>query len=160
MKKALIVTCTLLLSFALVEFLGAEAAHADNALGVVIGDPTGISGRFGLDNAHSLEGAFAYSFGHYEGTEIHGTYLWDHARSFKTTEGPINMYYGLGARMIFINHGDHDGDIALGARAPLGVLYNFNNPNIEVFAELALALDIVPSTDVDLDIGIGLRVRF
>lgn len=160
MKKALIVTCTLLLSFFIIEFFGAESAHADNALGVVIGDPTGISGRFRLDDAHSLEGALAYSFGHHEGTEIHGTYLWDKARSFKTTEGPIYLYYGLGARLIFINHGDHDGDVAVGARAPIGVLYNFNNPNIEVFGEVALALDVAPSTEVDLDIGIGLRVRF
>ncbi len=50
--------------------------------------------------------------------------------------------------------------LPIGPRAPVGLLYNFHNPNIEVFAELALAVDLTPKTDVDLDVGIGVRVRF
>ncbi|MDG0817335.1 hypothetical protein [Bdellovibrio svalbardensis] len=160
MKKTLLIASSVVLSFFIIEFFAAEKAHADSALGIVIGDPTGVSGRTSLNGAHSLEGAIAYSFGHYDGTEIHGTYLWDRARSFATKEGPIEMYYGLGARVIFINSGKHDGEVAVGPRAPLGVLYNFHNPNIEVFGEIAATLDIVPATDVDLDLGIGFRVRF
>lgn len=135
-------------------------AYADSAVGVVVGDPTGVSGRLGLDGKHSLEGALAYSSGHYEGLHIHATYLWDRARSFGTTEGPIEMYYGLGVRIITIQDGKYDGDVAVGPRAPLGLLYNFNNPNLEIFGEVSAALDLAPKTDVDLDVGIGVRVRF
>lgn len=160
MNKTFFILSSLLLSLIIVDVFAADTARADNAVGIVIGDPTGVSARTTLDGSHSLEGALAYSFGHYDGTEIHGTYLRDRARSFVTKEGPIEMYYGLGARLIFINNGKNDGRIALGPRAPLGALYNFRNPNIEVFAEISATLDVVPSTDVDLDIGIGFRVRF
>lgn len=160
MKKTLLFVASLLLSIVVVEFFTADTVHAESAVGIVIGDPTGVSARTKLDAAHSLEGALAYSFGHYDGLEIHGTYLWDRARSFATTEGPIELYYGLGARAIFINSGKHDGEVAIGPRGPLGVLYNFHNPNIEVFAEVSATLNVVPSTDVDLDLGIGFRVRF
>lgn len=144
----------------LISLIGIEQARAEAALGVVIGDPTGLSGRVALDGRHSLEGALAYSTGHYDGLHIHGTYLWDRARSFSTTEGPIDLYYGLGVRLIAVNRGSQDGKIALGPRAPLGLLYNFNDPNVEIFGELSLALDLTPKTDVDLDVGIGVRIRF
>lgn len=144
----------------LASLLILDTARADAALGVVIGDPTGVSGRLGLDSQHSLEGALAYSSSHYEGLHVHATYLWDRARSFATSQGPLELYYGLGARLISINKGKYDGDTALGVRSPLGLLYNFHNPNVEVFGELSLALDVVPKTDVDLDVGIGVRIRF
>lgn len=144
----------------LISIACTQQAHAEAALGVVIGDPTGVSGRVALDDRHSFEGALAYSTGHYDGLHIRGTYLWDRARSFSTTEGPIELYYGLGVRLIAVNKGSQDGKFALGPRAPLGLLYNFNNPNIEVFGELSLALDLTPKTDVDLDVGIGFRIRF
>ncbi len=144
----------------LLSLLGIEQARADAAVGAVIGDPTGLSARVGLDGQHSIEGALAYSSSHYEGLHVHGTYLWDRARSFATTEGPLDLYYGLGLRLISINKGDRDGEIAFGPRAPLGLLYNFHNPNIEVFGEVSLAMDLTPKTDVDLDVGIGVRVRF
>ncbi|MFS4461088.1 hypothetical protein [Bdellovibrio sp. HCB2-146] len=135
-------------------------AHADAAVGVVIGDPTGLSGRVGLDGQHSLEGALAFSTGRYTGLHLHGTYLWDRARSWATSEGPLDLYYGLGVRVISINKGDYDGDVAIGPRAPLGLIFNLHNPNIEIFGELSLALDIAPRTDVDLDAGVGVRIRF
>ncbi|WII71810.1 hypothetical protein QJS83_15200 [Bdellovibrio sp. 22V] len=145
----------------LLSLLGIEHAHATNALGVVLGDPTGVSGRMGLDNAHSLEGAVAFSLGKDEDLHLHATYLWDRARSFNVEGGgPLEMYYGLGVRLITFDGGKHDGEVAIGPRAPLGLLYNFNNPDIELFGEISVALDLTPETDVDLDLGIGVRVRF
>lgn len=139
----------------------ATTAQADNAIGVVLGDPTGLSGRFGLDGQHSLEGAIAYSTGSRSGLHVHTTYLRDNARTFSVeNSGPIEMYYGIGLRVIAIDSGKHDGEVAVGPRAPLGLLYNINNPNLEIFGELSLALDLVPDTDVDLDAGIGMRYRF
>lgn len=137
-------------------------AKADSAIGVVLGDPSGLSGRTSLDGQHSLEGALAYSSsGDHSGVHIHATYLWDRARVFTIEDsGPIEMYYGLGARLITIDSGKHDGEVAIGPRAPLGLLYNVNNPDLEIFGELSLALDLTPDTDVDLDAGIGVRFRF
>lgn len=135
-------------------------AQADTAVGVVIGDPTGISARFGLDAEHSFEGALAYSSSDYEGIHVHGTYLWDKARVFKTEADPLYLYYGLGLRLISISKGKYDGDLSVAPRAPLGLRYIFENPDVEIFAELALSLDLTPTTDVDLDGGLGVRIRF
>lgn len=144
----------------LLALLGLQPARADNALGVVLGDPTGISGRFSVSPANSFEMAVAYSSSHYEGLHIHGTYLWDNARNFRTSASPLEMYYGLGVRLITINKGERDGSTAVGPRAPIGLLYKINNPNLEFFGEVSATVDITPKTDVDLDIGIGVRVRF
>ena len=146
---------------AVLIFLGFNLqAKADNAVGAVLGDPSGLSARFGLDSFHSIEGALAYSVSGYKGFHMHATYLWDRARAFKTSGDPLYMYYGLGARFISINDGKYDGDLAIGPRAPLGLIYYFENPDLEVFGELSVALDVAPKTDVDLDVGIGVRVRF
>ncbi len=148
-----------LFSFCFLIYSAAEAKE-QMAVGAIIGDPTGLSGRYSLSPRNSVEGALAYSTGFYNGLHIHGTYLWDKARSFETTEGPIDMYYGLGARVIMVQRGKEDGKIAIGPRAPIGLMYNFSDPNIEIFGELSLALDLTPKTDVDLDVGFGARIRF
>lgn len=141
--------------------LGTQHARAENALGIVIGDPTGLSGRFGVSADNSIEGALAFTSEHYHGLHLHGTYLWDRARTFHVQSGgAIDMYYGLGARIISINSGEHDGDVALAARAPIGLLFKINNPNLEFFAELAAALNVTPNVNADLDVGIGCRIRF
>jgi len=133
---------------------------ASNAVGVIVGDPSGLSARFALDNEHSIDGALAYATGANSGFHIHGTYLWDRARTFPTDQDPIEMYYGLGARIISIDKGKYDGDVSFGPRAPIGLLYNFTNPNLEVFGEIAAVLDLTPKMTVDLDVGVGVRVRF
>lgn len=139
-----------------------QTAKAENALGVILGGPTGLSARTDLGGKYSADFALAYSRHWYSGLYFHATYLNTQARSFyaQGSSNPINLYYGLGVRLISIDRGYHDGEVAVGPRIPLGLLYKINNPNIEFFGELSMALDLVPDTDVDLDIGIGLRVRF
>ena len=144
-----------------ITFLAVNNAQAENALGIVLGDPTGLSGRFNLDSEHSLEGALAITSEHYHGLHLHGTYLWDQARTFHLqNSNPFYMYYGLGARIISIDRGEHDGEIALAARAPIGLLIKINNPNLEFFGELAAALNVTPNVNADLDVAIGCRIRF
>lgn len=154
MKKIIFLLCCVVFLYQNAE------AKEQMAVGAIIGDPTGLSGRYTLNSRHSVEGALAYSTGFYNGLHLHGTYIWDRARSFETTEGPIELYYGIGARLIMVSRGKEDGKIAFGPRAPIGLIYNFSDPNIEVFGELSLALDLTPKTDVDLDVGFGARIRF
>ncbi len=137
-----------------------QQARAEYAVGAIIGDPSGLSGRMTLDANHSAEAAFAYTVGYYDGTHIHATYLRDRARTFVTSDGPIEMYYGLGARMIAISKGSEKNNVAFGPRAPIGLLYKFFDPNVEVFGEIAMAVDLMPKIDADLDVSIGARIRF
>jgi hypothetical protein len=130
-------------------------------LGVVVGAPTGISGKVDLGNNRSIDGVIAYSLSDDYGMELHADYLVENAHTFNLKDlNPLNVYYGIGARLIDIRRGKDHGELAFGPRAPLGISIDMNQPTVKFFAELALAFDIVPSTNLDLEGGIGLRYRF
>ena len=130
-------------------------------LGVVLGAPTGISGKASVDSKHSVDMVLAYSLADELGLEFHADYLVEKAHSFGTSGGnPFELYYGIGARVVAITRGKHEDDVAFGPRTPLGVTYRINNPKVEFFGELALAFDIIPATNLDLEGGVGLRYRF
>lgn len=149
-----------LLSALLAVLMMTSAAHAqDFGLGVILGDPSGLSGKMRMDGNHSLDGALAYSSGKHAGMQFHADYLWDRARSWGTTQGPLDMYYGLGGRLISYND-DNKSQISIGPRGSLGLSFNINNPNLELFGELAMILEVTPSISADLDAGVGARIRF
>jgi hypothetical protein len=153
MKKKLAVIATLLLIH--------NSYASEFQLGVVLGAPTGISSKVNLEKNRAFDMALAYSLADDLGLELHADYLVEKARSFSINGGgPLELYYGLGVRVVSITRGKHDGDTAFGPRAPVGLTYQINNPRIEFFGELALAFDIIPSTNMDLEGGIGVRYRF
>ena len=63
-------------------------------------------------------------------------------------------------RFISISSKDHSGDLSFGPRAPIGLKYEMQDPSIEFFGEVAAVLDLAPTTNVDLDLGVGARYRF
>jgi len=136
-------------------------SHAeDYGVGVILGDPTGLSVKMRLDGENAVDGALAFSTGRYNGLQFHGDYLWDNARSWHTEQGPLGMYYGLGARVISYKKPDDRSEVSVGPRGSLGVHLNINNPNLEIFGELALILDVAPAMTADIDAGVGARIRF
>ncbi|WP_413587458.1 hypothetical protein [Bdellovibrio sp. HCB274] len=148
----------LLLTFSL---LGTSLAHADMAAGIVIGDPLGFTGRMSVNEKNSVDAVIGASGGSYRGLQIHSTFLFDQLQSWEmASEGPMNLYTGVGARLIFINDGKYDGDVAFGPRVPVGLTYMIADPALELFGELALAMNVAPKVDADLDIGIGVRFKF
>lgn len=150
-----------LLSALFAVFLMTSAAHAEDfAVGVILGDPSGLSAKMKYDAGHSLDGALAYSSGKHSGMQFHVDYLWDRARSWGTTQGPLDMYYGLGGRLISYNDDRDKSQISIGPRGSIGLSFNVHNPNIELFGELAMVLDVAPSISADLDAGVGARIRF
>ena len=139
----------------------AKSNAKEYQLGFVLGAPTGIYGKVGVGNNRSVDAVIAYSLASDLGLELHADYLFEKAHAFSiNAKAPLEMYYGIGARVAGIKKGRHDGDFAFGPRAPIGLSYQINNPNLEIFGELALDLDIIPSTNLDLEGGLGIRIRF
>lgn len=139
----------------------AQAVAQETQLGVIVGSLTGISMKQRLDDGHAVDGALAYTFDGESGISLHGDYLFDPARRFDLGDlTAINMYYGLGVRVSDIDDGDDEGKVRAGIRAPLGVNYLIYNPNLEFFGEIVPVLDLAPSTDVYLNVGLGVRYRF
>lgn len=135
-------------------------AQSQIGIGAIIGNPTGVSGELVMNDQEAIDMALAWSSGSDAGMHVHGDYLLTRPQIGKAGTMPVDLYYGIGARFMFIRNGKHEDKVAFGPRAPLGVAMRTQDPNLKFFAELALVLDLVPDTEADLDIGIGVRYYF
>ncbi|MEZ0392790.1 MAG: hypothetical protein ACAH59_11290 [Pseudobdellovibrionaceae bacterium] len=140
--------------------LSAQAGNGPFSLGAILGDPTGLSAKYDLSRNEAIDGALSWSSGSRTGVQMHGDYLRIHPGQIGAGNAQIDLYYGIGARLIGIDRGDHKGKVSLGPRAPIGLKHELRDPSIEFFGELALILDLIPSTSADFDIGVGARYRF
>lgn len=127
-------------------------------LGIILGYPTGLSFRQKTSADHSMDAGLAYSL--LSGSmHLHADYLWDDAKTLHLEKQPIEFYYGIGARLASGNT-RRSSFFALGPRFPFGLATNFETPRLQLFAEIAPIVDLIPAVDVDLHVGIGLRYRF
>ncbi len=124
-------------------------------LGVVIGEPTGISAKYWLSNQNALDFALGYSFVRKERIHFHMDYLFHHQNIFRAEEN-IALYYGPGFRIRSVE-GD---DARLGARFALGLVWLPRNAPVDVFVEIAPILDIIPATRFQINAGLGFRFFF
>jgi len=127
-------------------------------VGLIVGEPTGISIKKWLDNTHAVDGAVALSLANDDSFQIHGDYLFhnlDESLNPPELKGSAPWYYGIGARLRTSN-----GDTHLGVRVPLGISYLFADSPLDFFAEVAPVLDLAPEVALDLNGAIGLRYYF
>lgn len=143
-------------------FCGSAQAANNFGAGIVLGDPTGLSFKYNFNSKNSIDGALSWSSS--VDVHLHANYIWHKAKLFYLDHYPMDLFYGIGARLRDRNddkfRNDDDADMQLGARAPVGLRFMFNDPRIEVFTELALIFNVIPETDADLDFGIGARYYF
>ncbi len=143
--------------------LAAPTSHAAAkrfGLGVVIGDPTGLSGEYRLSKSRSIDGALAWNSWGHESLVIQSTYLIYKRGALNLDATPIDFYFGLGFVLISREHWhDHD-EIRFGPRVPAGLSHTFVSSPIQIFGELSLALHLIESTAVDIGFGLGIRYFF
>ncbi len=128
-------------------------------IGGIIGDPTGISAKMWLDKKTAIDGAFAWSMSGPRAIHVHGDYLLHELSLFRIGRHPMNLYYGAGARISSYSSDDKTG-LGLGARAPLGIAYEFRKHSVELFGEFSLILELTPRTEAFFNFGIGGRYYF
>ena len=143
-------------------------ANKTFGLGIMIGAPTGLVGKYFLQPDRALDfgiGAI-YHYRYGDGHHIHGDYLWHpvslaHAEAFE-----LPLYLGVGARFFsFGCNGCANNATALGVRVPFGIAMDFNETPIDIFFELAVVIDVFidyPGHNYgpDLDGAIGFRYWF
>jgi hypothetical protein len=130
------------------------------SVGAIVGDPTGISALYRTAENRGYDGSLSYSTGGKSGTQLHVDYLVIGDKVITAGDTDLDVYYGVGGRMITISSGDNKGKVSLGGRAPVGLLHIIQDPRLELFAEMALILDLFPGTAADFDLGVGARYRF
>lgn len=158
-----------LLSLALVIFVAiSPMAQAGESLGlgIILGEPTGISFKNWIGGDKAIDGGIAWSFSGHESIHFHLDYLIHKDGHIRIDEaqGSFPFYYGFGGRLKLRE--DNDGDInngkdsLLGIRIPLGLSYRISEMPMDFFIEIVPVLDVVPDTDFDLNAAIGARYYF
>ncbi|MBN1340193.1 MAG: hypothetical protein JXA03_12765 [Bacteroidales bacterium] len=132
----------------------AWAQQGNTGLGILVGEPTGISVKHWLGNTSAVDGALAWSFVNDASLYLHADYLYHHFDLIEVESGKFPVYYGIGGRMKFQD------DIRIGAQVPLGISYILESAPLDVFIEIRPVLDLLPATTFTVSGGIGVRYYF
>ena len=129
-------------------------SKGEKGIGLMIGDPTGVSFKSWTSSKNAYDLGVAWSLESNGGISIHGDYLWHNW--IDVDKGNLAFYYGIGARARFIENNDS----AIGVRIPLGLNYLIADTPLDLFLEIAPIVDLIPSTNGNGDGTIGIRYYF
>jgi hypothetical protein len=129
-------------------------------LGIIIGDPSGLSLAVRRGEHHVVQVHFGYNFRN-ERIHISGDYLYNLVILDTPEMAGVRfpVYLGIGAR--YQNYGvDFQEDAGFGIRVPFGMALLPRSLAIDPFVELVPVMLIAPETKVDLEGGVGIRLYF
>ena len=123
-------------------------------VGVMLGEPTGISIKSWNNSRSAFDVGAAWSFaGNNDAIHLHGDYL---LHSWLNVEkGDLAFYYGIGARVVL-----SDPDAKAGVRVPFGLNYIIPDSRVDVFVEAVPILNLTPNTGFDGNGALGIRYYF
>lgn len=133
---------------------GAFAQNGGFGLGIIVGEPTGLAGKYYLSESHAIDGAVAWSFKKDAALHIHADYLYHDNTFFNVKQGRLPVYVGIGGRIKLQDKS------RIGVRIPVGMAYEFAKAPVDVFVEIVPLLDLVPDTQFDFNGAIGVRYFF
>src|SRR5882724_467529 len=125
--------------------------------GLIIGEPTGASLKYWLNDLVAVDGAFGWSAHDHSTLYMHADVLWHKFDLFDVPQGKLPLYFGVGGLVRFRDDGRDDN---VGIRVPVGVSYMFDNLPLDVFAEIGPALDVAPDLHGEITGGVGIRFWF
>jgi len=143
--------------FVLLSFLALNSfSQSSNfGLGLIIGEPTGLSAKYWTGESTAFDGSLAWSVnGRYDAIHLHADFLKHKFGLISVDKGQLPLYFGLGAKVVMAN------DPVIGIRIPLGISYIFDGTPLDAFFEIVPVLNLIPSTEFDVDGAIGLRYYF
>jgi hypothetical protein len=143
----------------LFTFLATSAGAVERkklGLGVIAGEPTGITGKFLLDSASGIDAGVGWKTSGDNEFHIYGDYLYHLYDIIDVPKGNLPFYFGGGLRYVDREKKDDK----FGIRIPVGIEYLFENISLGAFFELVPILNLDPDTDFDLEAGIGIRFFF
>jgi hypothetical protein len=125
-------------------------------VGVILGEPTGLSLKCWVTEKTAIDGGVAYSFKDTTSFHFHSDFLWHNFDLLPVTHGRLAVYYGVGGRVKF----ERNTDTRAGVRGPIGLAYMFEQAPVDIFVEIAPILDVTPSTKFGINGGVGVRYYF
>jgi hypothetical protein len=144
--------------------------HSKNhfAAGIVLGEPSGLTGKYMVESAQAIDGGIAFSFQNF--FLFWADYVWEFPALFGQSSDFVRRltpYVGVGGIMLISTRAGNTlfgatagSSLGLGLRVPFGVEYIFNKVPIGIYAEIAPGVGIIPGTFGFLFGGIGARYYF
>jgi hypothetical protein len=141
-------------------------AHAETTgLGIILGEPTGLTAKHRLSATRAVQAGLAWSFDNY--TMLYGDYLFHFPGALGSRDKfvtRLSPYLGIGGTMLFGSNvrpkTSSKASFGLGVRFPIGLEWSPSDPPLGVFLELAPGLGLVPGTFGFLQGGVGVRYYF
>lgn len=150
-------TLSSLLAVAALVLSAPLSGHAkqggDVGLGIVAGNPAGISAKIWTGQRNAIDIIAGMDFYH-DRISLNADYVWHEFDIFRVSRGQMPLYYGMGLWTSVSN------DPAMGARGVVGIEYLFPSAPLDVFLELGPSVAILPGTGFGLDAGLGMRFFF
>lgn len=141
--------------------------------GIVLGDPSALTGRYNLGGARAVDGGLAFALDRW--VLVYGDYLHLFPGAFGRQAAFLAQttpYLGIGGMLVISSKSeaevrkeryfdeDSSSRVGLGLRVPIGAEWRPRSLPIGVFLELAPGLTIFPGTSGFLQGGLGARFYF
>jgi hypothetical protein len=141
--------------FILLLILSFPVLANKRGVGITLGNPTGLNGKYWLDDKRAIDASLGVSMGVHSDFSMHSDYLFHRFDAFYFNEvHPLDLYFGLGGRMEFAD------DIEIGIRLPVGLVHSFKEENAELFFETAPIIEILTKKGLELHLLFGARYYF
>lgn len=140
-------------------------------LGVILGEPAGVTGKYWIDRRSAVDTTLSYSFSDY--FLLFADYLYHFPGAFGRSSqfaSQLNPYVGVGAELFLQtqdtgNQGrtyfrSDQGPAGFGIRIPLGIEWRSGSPPLGVFVEIAPGVGVIPATYGFVQGGAGIRFYF
>jgi hypothetical protein len=127
------------------------AQNSGLGIGVILGEPTGLSAKMWSGSNMALDAAAAWSFGDNGAIHLHADMLW---HNFNLIDQSLPVYYGIGGKVKLAD------DPMIGVRIPVGIAYQVSSAPLDIFLELVPVLDLAPDTSFGFNGALGVRYYF
>lgn len=125
-------------------------------VGVIFGEPTGISAKGWVSDRGAIDGGLAWSFRNDGYINVYMDYLWHFSDIVNNNnQQSIIPYLGIGGRIV----GDRGSGVA-GVRIAGGLSWLPAGAPLDVYLEFAPILDLAPETQFNANGGLGIRFYF
>jgi hypothetical protein len=146
--------CLVLTALVLFSVGTSTAQERGFGIGVMMGEPTGLSAKGWITSRSAFDGGLAWSFRGDGYMHAHMDYLWHFTEVINSTQQVI-PYLGIGGRLTGFRSA-----ATVGVRVAGGLAWLPSGSPLDVFVEIAPIVDIVPETRASANAGVGLRIYF
>lgn len=157
--------------FAVALIVGLQAnAAGDVGAGIILGSPTGLTGKFWKDQQVAFDAGLSFSTSDY--ILVYGDYLFHYPGAIRQANkfiSELTPYMGVGGAFVVTTSdrsnndrllGKKSGSAGIGIRVPFGLEWKPGKPPLGAFVELVPGISVMPATDIMIMGGIGIRYYF